>query len=296
MAVPPGACHVFVCLLAAGPTWPVVDGMRNPGLIWSGGLPTAAATELAPGSSAAPERMERKNGPPDALLRAARTLWHLKNVGFSPARLGLLAGAIALMCIAGLAAMTLAFRATEAQRWVQKTIEIRQLTGELLQATLDAETGVRGYLLADSDTFLKPYRAAAPKIMVTLDQLRAMTSDNPPQSVRLQQIAQISEQLSEVYRQMLSLAARKVSGPKPSIWSGRVRENRSMDETRRLIAGLRSGRTRLAGRANPQRRQIAGDAGNGGRRCPGVRHWAAAVLRQDELRLRSAARFSHRRT
>jgi signal transduction histidine kinase len=167
----------------------------------------------------------------------SQPLWHLKNVGFSPVRLGLLAGAIALMCIAGLAAITLAFRTNEAQRWVEKTIEIRQLTGELLQATLDSETGVRGYLLANNESFLQPYQAAAPKIMATIDRLRELTADNPPQGARLQQIAQISEQLTEVYRQMIALAAKDQRTEAVDLVRARAGKT-LMDETRRLITAF----------------------------------------------------------
>ena len=138
---------------------------------------------------------------------SSQPFWHLKNVGFSPARLGLLAGAIVLMCLAGLAAMTLAFRTAEAQRWVDQTIEVRQLAGEFLRAVLDVETGVRGYLLSDDKTFLEPYQAAAPKLAATLERLRVLAANDPTQRARLQQISQTSQELNEVYRQMLERAA-----------------------------------------------------------------------------------------
>ena len=138
---------------------------------------------------------------------SSQPFWHLKNVGVSPVRLGLLGGAIALMCIAGLAAMTLAFRTTEAQGWVQHTVEVRQLAAEFLKSTLDAETGVRGYLLSGEDSFLEPYRTALPKSPGMLERLRMLASDNPAQREYLQQISATWEQLVEVYRQMLALAA-----------------------------------------------------------------------------------------
>jgi signal transduction histidine kinase len=137
----------------------------------------------------------------------SQPFWHLKNVGFSPIRLGLLAGAIALMCLAGVAAMALSFRADEARRWVEHTVEVRQLTGELLNTLVDAETSVRGYLLSEDQTFLETYKAATPKLTATLERLQAVTADNPAQRARLQQISRTSEQLGEIYRQMLDLTA-----------------------------------------------------------------------------------------
>jgi signal transduction histidine kinase len=137
----------------------------------------------------------------------SQPFWHLKNVGFSPIRLGLLAGAIALMCLAGVAAMALSLRADEARRWVEHTVEVRQFTGEFLNTLVDAETSVRGYLLSDDPTFLETYKAATPKLTATLERLQALTADNPAQRARLQQISRTSEQLGEIYRQMLDLAA-----------------------------------------------------------------------------------------
>ncbi len=139
-------------------------------------------------------------------FQSSQPFWHFKNVGVSPIRLGLLVGAIALMCLAGLAAMTLTFRTNEAQRWVEHTVEVRQLTAEFLKSALDAETGVRGYLLSDQEAFLEPYQSGVPKIAGTIDRLRAMTQDNPAQREYLQQVSATWEQLAEVHRQMLTLA------------------------------------------------------------------------------------------
>ena len=167
----------------------------------------------------------------------SQPFWHLKNVGFSPIRLGLLAGAIALMCLAGLAAMTLAFRANAAQRWVEHTVDVRQLTGEFLSTALDAETSVRGYLLSDDETFLEAYRAATPKLKATLERLQALTADNPSQNARLQQISRTAEQLSEVYRRMLDFVAQ--GQREAAIGLVKTRAGKGlMDEARSQIAAF----------------------------------------------------------
>jgi signal transduction histidine kinase len=166
---------------------------------------------------------------------STQAFWHLKNVGFSPIRLGLLGGAIALMCLAGLAALTLAFRATEAQRWVEHTVEVRQLTGVFLNTALDAESGIRGYMLSDDKTFLDAYEAATPKLKSTLGRLQALTADNTAQHARLQQISQTSEQLSDIYRRMLDLVAQGQRDA--AIGLVKTRAGKAlMDETRNQIA------------------------------------------------------------
>jgi signal transduction histidine kinase len=168
---------------------------------------------------------------------SSQPYWHLKNVGFSPIRLGLLAGAIVLMCLAGLAAMSLSFRASEAQRWVEHTVEVRLLTGEFLNTLVDAETSVRGYLLSDDQSFLEPYKAAMPKLTATLDRLKALTSDSASQVIRLQQISRTSGQLGDIYRQMLELAAQ--GRRDAAIGLVRTRAGKSvMDEARSQIAAF----------------------------------------------------------
>ena len=226
---------------------------------------------------------------------SSQPFWHLKNVGFSPIRLGLLAGAIALMCLAGLAAMTLAFRATEAQRWVEHTVEVRQLTGEFLNTA----AGCRNQ---------RPRLSAVGRRNLSgdLQGRHAEAHGHAGKAAGTDRRQSLPGRASAADFANLRAAQRSLSadaGPcraRPARCRHRPRQDarrkgadgRSAEPDR----GVRQGRTRNAGHAGTGCRPIADDADGRGDRCAGLRHRTAAVLRQDELRLRPAARFSHRRT
>jgi PAS domain S-box-containing protein len=83
----------------------------------------------------------------------------------------------------------LGYRSSEAQ--VETTARVdhtRQVLGELddvLIATLDAETGRRGFALTGNDSLLVPYRDAAARASSHLATLRRLIADNPQQVARL---------------------------------------------------------------------------------------------------------------
>src|SRR5215470_16544596 len=104
-------------------------------------------------------------------------LTHADNVGFSRQRTLGLAAAIALMCFAGAAAVGALFRAADAERSVNRTIEIRQEARDLLTIMLNAETGIRGFLLSGDETFLDPYQTAPRQLSETVALLTTLTTD-----------------------------------------------------------------------------------------------------------------------
>src|SRR5829696_2274104 len=77
--------------------------------------------------------------------------------------------------------------ATRAVIRSDRTIAQANLLQKLL---VDMETGLRGYLLTGTDTFLKPYNQAIAEIQPTLDLLTPRVVEQPDQTKRLQQILQ----------------------------------------------------------------------------------------------------------
>ena len=110
-----------------------------------------------------------------------------------------------LLCIVGAAVVELAYREREAEDWVSHTIEVRQEGRELMNTALNAETGVRGYLLTDDQAFLAPYKAALTRLPERLGELRRLTADNPTQQQALDRINDDITALLGVYQQMLAL-------------------------------------------------------------------------------------------
>ena len=62
---------------------------------------------------------------------------------------------------------------------VAKTRAARTAVYGLMQSTIDAETGQRGYLLTTNDEFLAPYESGRAAALAHLAQLRELTQDNP---------------------------------------------------------------------------------------------------------------------
>jgi signal transduction histidine kinase/CheY-like chemotaxis protein len=161
-------------------------------------------------------------------------LTHADNVGFSRKRTLALAVAIALMCFAGAAAVGALFRAADAENSVNRTIEIRQQALDLLTIVLNAETGIRGFLLSGDETFLEPYQTAPRRVSETIARLTALTSDNPIQRQGLKAISNTTEQLMNFYRDVLTLTGQgKRDGAieRITLKTGKT----IMDETRTLI-------------------------------------------------------------
>ena len=91
----------------------------------------------------------------------------------------------------GLAAATLFFLATGAVAYlnfqtlkrdtalVVRSGDTLTALDDVLSAVRDAETGQRGYLLTDKESYLGPYNAAAQDIGPRFDRLRRLTIDNP---------------------------------------------------------------------------------------------------------------------
>ncbi len=75
--------------------------------------------------------------------------------------------------------------------WVQHTMQVRLELAVVSQRLTDAETGERGYIITGDRRFLAPYQGAADDVDRGLDDLRALTIDNPAQNPRIDSLAQL---------------------------------------------------------------------------------------------------------
>lgn len=66
--------------------------------------------------------------------------------------------------------------------WVNHSSRVISRAHQLLQISIDAETGVRGYLITGDEGFLDPYNRATELIDKKFDELASLTSDNLTQS------------------------------------------------------------------------------------------------------------------
>ena len=77
--------------------------------------------------------------------------------------------------------------------------EVIVTLGELLSSAQDAETGQRGFLLTNNETYLEPYNRAMTSVPLRLNELTQLTRDNPTQQAYIPGLAlHINAKLAEL--------------------------------------------------------------------------------------------------
>ena len=69
----------------------------------------------------------------------------------------------------------------EANDWIDHTHKVIRRSMEILTAAVDAETGMRGYLLAGKDAFLEPFNDGRERFFNLSTELKETVDDNPAQ-------------------------------------------------------------------------------------------------------------------
>lgn len=94
---------------------------------------------------------------------------------------------VAVVLLAGVAYSSDRSTATmvEAAGRIQHTHRVLEALDALLVATVDAETGRRGFALTNDEAMLQPYRNSAARAATHLAEVRALTADNPDQQRRV---------------------------------------------------------------------------------------------------------------
>ncbi|MGY6277059.1 CHASE3 domain-containing protein [Methylomonas sp. MgM2] len=119
-------------------------------------------------------------------------------------RLGF-SGILALLIINGTASFVTTNELAQSMFWVSHTYEVRGQLEKLLRHLVDAETGYRGYLYTDNETFLQPYQNVQHAVHDDLSNIRELIKDNPAQVDRLRTIADLVTQKLNIMAQTVSL-------------------------------------------------------------------------------------------
>ena len=120
---------------------------------------------------------------------------------------------IALAIIAGVGAAAL--RSTEATvnsaHWVAHTLQVRAELEGTVADLIEAETGVRGYIITGDTSYLAPYHAAETTLGRRVAGLRTLTADNPAQQRRLDSLETLVATRLERFR--WTIDTRRTGGP-----------------------------------------------------------------------------------
>ena len=94
---------------------------------------------------------------------------------------------------------------TRSNRLVDHSRQVINQLERALSILKDAETGQRGYLLTGRDEYLEPFRKAESELEPTLARLRALTSNNGPQSELTAALGRLTAPKMEELRETIAL-------------------------------------------------------------------------------------------
>ncbi len=90
----------------------------------------------------------------------------------------------------------------ETNQWVNHTHEVLFEFEQTLAATVDAETGIRGYVITGNEVFLEPYNGSTERLSDHIDKLQKLTVDNITQQ---KNIEILKNQVSEILQYQSNL-------------------------------------------------------------------------------------------
>ncbi len=75
-------------------------------------------------------------------------------------------------------------------RWVDHTYQVLDTANVAMGSLVDMETGLRGFMIGGADAFLEPYEGGRAQYQESIAELKELTSDNPEQVARWEQIGE----------------------------------------------------------------------------------------------------------
>jgi Predicted periplasmic ligand-binding sensor domain len=89
---------------------------------------------------------------------------------------------------------------------IQRHFQMVRGLNEVVILMVNAETGMRGYLLTKRDEFLQPYATASQKLPSAMSDLRALAEAEPSYAPRLNKVLLLNQIQTQIDRQMSDLA------------------------------------------------------------------------------------------
>lgn len=142
-------------------------------------------------------------------------------------------------------------------RWVDHSLQVSAVTTEWLRALIDAETGARGYIISEKQSFLEPYSAALTKAQSAGGELHDLFRGDPDQLHIVEAAELDATQVLERLRAYVELVS---SGHRDDAvtWLAGGESRVRMDSFRERIAQLRAQEASLLAsrRAEQERRAL----------------------------------------
>ncbi|MBP0027582.1 CHASE3 domain-containing protein [Roseofilum sp. Guam] len=93
----------------------------------------------------------------------------------------------------------------DTEDWVVHTYDVQLRLKGIEKNLVDAETGQRGFIYTDDETFLEPYKLATQTLSTNFDILEDLISDNSEQVINLHNIRNISQEKLDELAQTIQL-------------------------------------------------------------------------------------------
>jgi len=88
------------------------------------------------------------------------------------------------------------------------TTDILETLQQAMDAMVDQETGVRGYLIAGDEKFLEPYREGSNAYTAAIQKAKDLTRDNPAQQSRLDELNELTKNWRGIAEREIALMAK----------------------------------------------------------------------------------------
>jgi signal transduction histidine kinase/DNA-binding response OmpR family regulator len=171
--------------------------------------------------------------------------------------------------LGALAVAVVLFRAVqketeEAASWVEHTLRAKERIQDVQALMVDAETGVRGFLLAGSEEFLEPYTRAESSFNGAFERLEAILRDNPAQIERLAGLRAMAGQRLEALRTLVKEGRSRSQPDLVLLWKSNGRMTQFREQVAAMLAEedrLFAERTAARDRLDRSLRRVVAGAG-----------------------------------
>ncbi len=130
----------------------------------------------------------------------------------------------------------------QASYWVEHTWEVRSEIRSTLVRLVNAEAGLRGYLLTGRRAFLDNYKAARKEVADPLNNLRQLVADSPSQTAR---VSHTSDLIAQTLKAMDSAAMAAQARQSEQVMADVEAAKSAMDQVRTDLAGMQEDEQRL---------------------------------------------------
>jgi PAS domain S-box-containing protein len=140
--------------------------------------------------------------------------------------------AVVVLCGLGMIAYALIVTFVNTSNWLIHTHRVIEATQGARTGLDDAETSVRGYLLTQDESYLRPYELVRGRIPGIVVRLQILTSDSPAQSRKTAQLKdQVDRELGLLQQIVSTVGVRPASAEQ---------QRRLLDEEQQVMSGIRN--------------------------------------------------------